>query len=229
MKKICGLDEAGRGPVLGDLFIGCVLCTQSQIDILKENYVDDSKKLSKEKREKLYPIIIKNCIGFKVGSIPVEVIDKNLTNYPKKSLNELEMELMRDLIISMEPDEIYIDAVGSNSQKFAKLMDEMLKEKIDFNSKIIARHKADSIFTVVGAASILAKVDRDRSIENYQKNYSEFGDIGSGYTSDKKTINFLRSYVKKNGKLPPIARKSWKTSDNILNDILRQKKITDFI
>ena len=139
------------------------------------------------------------------------------------------MELMRDLIISMEPDEIYIDAIGSNSQKFAELMDEMLKEKIDFNSKIIARHKADSIFTVVGAASILAKVDRDRSIENYQKDYSEFGDIGSGYTSDKKTINFLRSYVKKNGKLPPIARKSWKTSDNILNDILRQKKITDFI
>lgn len=229
MKTILGLDEAGRGPVLGDLFIGCVLCTQQQIDILKINKIDDSKKLSKEKRQNLYPIIKKNCINFKVSSIPVDVIDKNLTKYPKKTLNELEMELMRDLIISMEPDEIYIDAIGSNTQKFAKTMDEMLKEKIDFKAKIIAKHKADSIFTVVGAASILAKVDRDRSIENYQNIYSEFGDIGSGYTSDKKTINFLRSYVKKNGKLPPIARKSWKTSDNILDDILRQKKITDFI
>jgi ribonuclease HII len=215
--------------VLGDLFIGCVLCTQHQIDILKENNIDDSKKLSKEKRQNFYPIIKKNCIDFKVGSIPVEIIDKNLTKYPKKSLNVLEMELMRDLIILMDPDEIYIDAIGSNSQKFTKQMEEMLKEKIDFSAKIIARHKADSIFTVVGAASILAKVDRDRSIENYKNYYSEFGDIGSGYTSDKKTINFLRSYVKKNRKLPPIARKSWKTSDNILNDILRQKKITDFI
>ena len=225
-----GLDEAGRGPVLGDLFIGGVICSDKQIEFLKDNGVDDSKKLSSKKRDKFYDIIKQNCIDSRVNRISVKEIDENIKESGKKSLNDLEKEYFVKTIYQLKPDEVFIDAIGSKPEKFATEIRDMLKvlyksEKIP---KIIAKNKGDSLFTVVGAASILAKVQRDREIDKYKIEYSEFGNIGSGYTSDSKTIEFLKKYVKKNKKLPPIARKKWSTSKRIFEEIVSQKKLTDY-
>jgi ribonuclease HII len=102
----------------------------------------------------------------------------------------------------------------------------MEKNKIP---KIIARNKADSLFTIVGAASILAKVERDALIDSYRPQFAEYGDIGSGYSSDETTIQFLKKYITKNKKPPVIARKSWATTENLVRDLLQQTRLTDFL
>ncbi|MCP4764307.1 MAG: ribonuclease HII [archaeon] len=228
MKKIMGIDEAGRGPVLGDLFIGGVICTQEQINYLKNNGVDDSKKLSSKKRKILYKIVEKNCLEYKVDTITVKTIDNNIKQPGKKSLNVLEKELMADLIISLQPDEVFIDAIGSKPEKFEEEMKLLIKKKMKKMPKIIAKNKGDSLFTIVGAASIMAKVQRDDMIDKYKEEYAEFGDIGSGYTSDAKTIGFLRKYIIKHKNPPKIARKSWETTKKLIKELVTQQKLTDF-
>jgi len=230
MTNILGIDEAGRGPVLGDMFIGGVLCNESQIEILKNLRVNDSKKLTPKHRRELYPIIVSNSIKHEIKQIPVKLIDEYVANDDSKSLNSLEMENMADIICSINPDVVIIDALGSNTSKFISALENQirLKSSIKLNCHIIAENKADSTYTIVGAASIIAKVKRDALIDTYKKKYQEFGDIGSGYTSDAKTIEFLKKYIKKYKKIPPIARKSWKTSEKLYNDIIVQNKITEF-
>ena len=97
---------------------------------------------------------------------------------------------------------------------------------LNYNPKeIIAKHKADDIFPIVSAASIIAKNKRDSLINELKEKY---GDLGSGYPSDKKTIDFLRKWIKKNRKVPAFARKSWATIKTILNGEVTNRKITDF-
>jgi ribonuclease HII len=72
--------------------------------------------------------------------------------------------------------------------------------------KIISSHHADRKYPVVSAASIIAKVNRDRAIEKLRKNH----DLGSGYPSDSKTMNFIKEWISQNGDLPVFVRKSWK-------------------
>lgn len=93
----------------------------------------------------------------------------------------------------------------------------------DNNIEIIAEHKADDKYKIVSAASIVAKVTRDRIIDHYKKIY---GEIGSGYPSDRVTINYLRNYIKEHGELPEIARKCWKTSQNMLRSVLKNGEIS---
>lgn len=231
LTQIMGLDEAGKGPVLGNLFIGAILCTPDQIDILKQNGVTDSKQISPSKRKELYNNIIKqNCIKYFVKEITIETIDKNLKKRGEKSLNDLEMEAMSDLIAEFRPDEVYIDAFLSNEEKFKQELIEKLSTKMDPTKipNIIAKNKADSLFTIVGAASILAKVERDALIDSYRPQFLEYGDIGSGYSSDETTIKFLKNYIIKNKHPPSIARKSWATTENLVRDLVQQTKLTDF-
>jgi len=229
VKKILGIDEAGRGPVLGDLFIGAVLCKPDQIKILEQNGVKDSKKLSKIKRRDLYVLITKNCINYLVKRISVETIDNNIKLASKKNLNILEKEVMCEIIEEMQPDEVYIDAISNNPKKFRSEIIDYLnsKRKLLKVPIIIAENKADSAYIIVGAASIIAKVERDNSINLYRKEYEMYGNIGSGYPSDKYTIEFLKNYIKKEHELPKIARKSWETSINLMNEIIQQRKIDD--
>ena len=91
---------------------------------------------------------------------------------------------------------------------------------------VVAEHKADEKYPIVSAASIIAKVTRDGIIESYKE---EYGEIGSGYPSDPKTINFLKRYVEEFGELPKIARKSWKTSKRILEENKKQKNLLDYV
>ncbi len=221
-----GIDEAGRGPVLGGLFIGGVVFLEDSILLLESSEVNDSKKLSPSKREELFTFITENCSSYSIEEITNEYIDKN--KQQNGSLNDLELKKMGQMIINHSPDEVYIDALGQNLVKFKKNLLDYISTEVKSTPTIITEHKADEKFKIVGAASILAKVQRDHALESYKANYLEYGDFGSGYPSDEKTIEFLRTYIKKNKRLPKIARKSWKTSINLMNELIFQKKLDGF-
>jgi len=137
-------------------------------------------------------------------------------------LNELEEFKMAEIIRELKPSSIYIDAVDVNEDRFR----DSILNLLDYSpEEIISKHKADDLFPIVSAASIIAKDKRDTLIEEMKEKY---GDFGSGYPSDKRTIDFLRKWIKKNKKIPYFARKSWATTKKILDEELSNRKITDF-
>jgi len=222
---IAGLDEAGRGPVIGSLVIGCVIFNEKDLHILDEIGVDDSKKISPKKREILAQKIKKHAVSYDL----LEITAENINALHKKglSLNEIEEISFAKLIngIKPQPDIIYLDAADVIEERFGKTIGGMLKFK---PKKIISKHRGDAIFKIVGAASILAKTKRDHIIEEYKKLY---GALGSGYPSDEKTRTFLRDYYEKHQKFPPIVRTWWKTAENIIKEYelqKKQRKLTDF-
>jgi len=222
---IAGLDEAGRGPVIGSLIIGCVIFNEKDLHILDEIGVDDSKKISSKKREILAQKIKKHAVSYDL----LEVTAENINALHKKglSLNEIEEISFAKLIngIEPQPDKIYLDAADVVEERFGKTIGGMLKFK---PKKIISKHRGDAIFKIVGAASILAKTKRDHIIEEYKQKY---GNIGSGYPSDPYTKKFLKSYYNSHQKFPPIVRTWWKTAENIVKEYelqKKQRKLTDF-
>ncbi|MGC8619001.1 MAG: ribonuclease HII [Thermoplasmata archaeon] len=199
----CGVDEAGRGPVIGPLVI-CGLCADDVL--LKELNVRDSKLLSPSRREKLYPEILKIANSYKIEMLKAEQIDELRKTM---SLNEIEAMYFAKVISSLEGEIFIVDAADVDENRFAKT----IKKYLDKNVNIISKHKADRDYPLVSAASIIAKVTRDREIEKIK---DEIGDFGSGYPADPKTINFITQYYNKYGILPPYVRKSWKTLKNLI-------------
>ncbi|MEO2151636.1 MAG: ribonuclease HII, partial [Thermococcus sp.] len=108
----------------------------------------------------------------------------------------------------VKPDVVYADAADVDEERFGR----ELKERLGFKAEIIAKHRADALFPVVSAASIVAKVTRDREIEKLK---AEYGEIGSGYPSDPRTRAFLENYYREHGAFPPIVRRGWKTLKKI--------------
>ncbi|MBA2850222.1 ribonuclease HII [Methanococcus maripaludis] len=216
-KIIVGLDEAGRGPVLGPMVIASVKIDEKNLYKLNDLELKDSKQLSKKKREELYIIINEMCDVEKIVIDP-ETIDKQMEII---NLNKIELgafsKLSNHFIRENDNISIYIDACSSSEQSFSNQFKAKLINK---NVEIIAEHKADENYKIVSAASIIAKVTRDRVIEEYKET---FGEIGSGYPSDPKTKKFLKDYVYENRTLPKIARKSWATSKNLLKEIEESK------
>lgn len=217
---ICGIDEAGRGPVIGPLILCGVCFEESQLPFLKKIGVRDSKKLSPKRRKELAKTIKDNCLSFEIISVSAKEIDKRET--AKITLNRLEELKMSDIINKLRPDVIYIDAVDVNEERFGKSIERLLNYS---PNKIVSKHKADDLFPIVSAASIIAKDTRDDVIDKFKQKYS---DIGSGYPSDKRTTDFLRNWIKKNKNFPPFVRISWETTKKILDQEVKNKKITDY-
>ncbi len=205
---ICGIDEAGRGCVIGPLIVACV-CVKDMKELPSK--LKDSKKLDKNTRENIFKELSKK-IAYKVEYIEPKEIDLAVE---KKKLNYLEIDRMCNLIKYFKPKTVYIDSPIVNTKKFVK----EIKNRIDFKCKIVAENKADEKYPIVSAASIVAKVIRDREIEKLKKKY---GDFGSGYPSDPKTISFLREFYMNEKTLPHFVRKSWKTMARIKNTTLDQ-------
>jgi len=233
---ILGLDEAGRGPVLGPMVIALVKARESDLEEFNRWGIRDSKRLNKRKRNELYNLIVSR---YEVKTIVLEA--KDIDEMIKRSnLDNIEIGMFSKLINSVLREEyrideegeisahynkrvkIYIDACCSNRRAFSNKIKSRLIT-YDNNIEIIAEHKADDKYKIVSAASIVAKVTRDRIIDNYKKIY---GEIGSGYPSDRVTINYLRNYIKEHGELPEIARKCWKTSQNMLRSVLKNGEIS---
>ncbi len=202
--QICGVDDAGRGSMLGPLVIAGISLDKKNLRKLNALGVKDSKKLSPKKREELFKDIIKIVDGYYISKISPKSIDANVR---KHCLNGLEAKHMAKVVLKLNPDTSYVDSCDVNPKRFGKEISTLSE-----NHKIKSYHHADSRFVVVSAASILAKVTRDKEIEKLRKNY----DLGSGYPSDSKTVRFVNKFYKKNHFMPNFVRKSWKPVQKIL-------------
>ncbi len=193
----------------------------SKLNFLSELGVKDSKKLSSKKRSELAILLKENCLSYKIKIVPVDEIDGRISK--KITLNRLEELKMAEIIDELKPEEIYIDAADVNEKRFGL----SIKKLLSFNPKfILSEHKADEKYPIVSAASIVAKHERDSIIERLKQIYGEFG---SGYTSDRKTIEFIRNWIIKNKSIPHFARKSWETTKVLAEELIYNKKLTDYL
>ena len=202
-----GIDEAGRGPVIGPMVIVGVAIKSEKQSIVDNLMVKDSKNLSIKKRTELSWTLrhFLDCVVVKI--IDPEIIDKWILNKNYGGLNELELKIILDIINIIKVKKVIIDCPDVNPLRFKK----KIEMKIN-NLEIISSHKADENYSTVAIASIVAKIIRDREISNISEFY---GDIGSGYPSDPKTINFLKKLKNQDKKYPSFVRKSWKTLNRI--------------
>ena len=201
---ICGVDEAGKGPVIGPLVVAAVKVDNAK-DIENLGF-KDSKQLTPKRRKELAELI-KNKFHYAVEIIEPEIVDE----YRRQNkLNQLNREAFERLISKLNPKVAYVDAADVNENRFGNEIKKGLTNQND--TDIISMHKADEKIPVVAAASIIAKETREKEVERMKH---IIGDFGSGYPSDKKTITFLKSFYADNGKWPEGTRKSWKTLDRI--------------
>ena len=215
-KKVAGVDDAGRGPIIGPLVIAGVLVAEEQIDNLREIGVKDSKMLTPATRTRLALEIRK--IASKVSLVdaqPKEIDEVVLHGGKLKKLNFLEAKMMARVIHDLGPEEAYVDASDVNEERYGQTIAEFLQSESK-GIKIISKHHADRIYPVVSAASILAKVQRDEAVAGLRK---EYGDFGSGYITDPRTLNFLRDWRRSHNEYPPIVRISWKTIRQIDQEV----------
>jgi ribonuclease HII len=195
---VCGVDDAGRGSVLGPLVIAGISIEQNKIKHLTAIGVKDSKQLSPQSRENLYGKILSLIEGYYVVKISPRTIDRNVN---KNLLNQLEANCMAKVVIKLGARSSYVDSCDVNPKRFGLYISNLAK-----TGKIISSHHADKKYPVVSAASIIAKVNRDKEIERLRKNH----DLGSGYPSDSKTMRFIKDWISQNGDVPIFVRKSWK-------------------
>jgi ribonuclease HII len=207
--RVCGVDDAGRGAVIGPLVIAGVVIDVEEAYRLKSLGVKDSKMLSPTNRLKLAPEIKRIVESYHVIQLsPVEIDQVVETGKKLNRLNRLEARAMAKVITALKPDAAYVDASDVLPERFGQ----HIAEEVPFSVKIISEHRADKTYPVVSAASIVAKVERDNAIEELKKKY---GDLGSGYLSDPKTIKFLEGWIKGYGSFPNFVRKSWKPAKKL--------------
>jgi len=213
---ICGIDEAGRGPVIGPIVVAGV-AIEDETPLLKLG-LKDSKQLTPSRREFLAKKIRELVSDYEIIIVPAEDIDDMRRTM---TMNELEVHIFRRIIEKLKPDICYVDAADVNDVRFGR----NILKSLSFKPKIISKHKADSIYPIVSAASILAKTIRDKEVHKIAKELEAKLDIplGSGYPADPTTKNFLSTWLDRYGNLPPHVRRSWKTARNLLEEKQNRK------
>lgn len=215
MTIIGGIDEAGRGPVIGPMIVAAASFMEEDIPRLDELGVKDSKRLGSEKRQELEGKIMDLAVDFKVIEITPQELDGIQGQY---TLNQFEAKVFSEVIQGLKGDKIFSDYVDDAFRS-------KLKTRVD--KEVIVEKEADDIYLPVSAASILAKAERDRRISEIDSRIRNGPSIGSGYPSDSRTIDFLKWFYRKNNEFPSFARKSWKTLDKIRSD-LNTRSLNDF-
>jgi ribonuclease HII len=215
---IAGVDEAGRGCVLGPLLLAVCVIDKSKEKMFKDAGVKDSKLLSPQKREELIELIKKEAEDYKIIAIPAEELNVLMDKY---SLNEIEAQKACFAIsqLKAKPEIVVFDSPDTSTDHFTRRIKDNLKAiSCDYNFKILSEHKADLNHVSVSCASILAKVTRDSLLK------TELGGLEiSGYSSDPRTIDYLKDYFKKHKDFPSNTRLKWKTVDNIVKDAFQRK------
>ncbi len=207
-----GIDEAGRGPVIGPMVVA--IAVTDDMDRLRDVGVRDSKELSPAGRARLFSVL-----GSILHYVDYEVVEpRTIDDYvQRKALNVLEAEVAIRLINRalgrVLPKTVYIDSPDPRPERFG----EVVRRGVKGDVEVVAMNNADRLIPVVSAASIVAKVVRDSIINELRRKY---GDFGSGYPSDPRTIAFLRNWVERYGELPPIVRRSWSTVKKLLSNSL---------
>jgi len=218
--RIVGIDDAGRGSVIGPLTIAGVLIDEGDMPKLAALGVKDSKLLSAHRREQLAKKIRQLVPKFHVVMLTPAEID-TVVNTGKRlhRLNRLEAKAMAEVINVLRPDVAYVDASDVLADRFKC----HIAECLSFKLRIVSEHKADAKYPIVSAASIIAKVERDKVISALKEKHVN---IGSGYPSDPKTIKFLEKWIKKAGCYPDFVRKSWKPTKKLKSKAeAKQKKL----
>ena len=202
--RILGIDEAGRGPVIGPLIVAGVLIEGEDEPLLKQLGVRDSKALSRRRRSELTPRI-SEIARVRTVIIPAERLEE------KEDLNDTELRAMARLIAELKPDKIYLDvpAHPRGVERFRR----RLKELVGPGPELFGENRAEQRWPVVAAASIVAKVKRDEEVSKLHKKY---GDFGWGYPSERKVREFLERWYREHGDLPPCVRRRWKTVEKLL-------------
>jgi ribonuclease HII len=209
---IAGVDDAGRGSVIGPLVIAGVLMEEGDLSKLTELGVKDSKLLTPHRRETLAVEIKRIAKKHSIVKLTPKEIDKVVqTGRKLHRLNRLEAQAMAKVIELLKPDIAYVDASDVLEERFKQ----HITEYLPFEVEIISEHKADRTYPIVSAASIIAKVERDREIAELK---AKHGDFGCGYPTDTKTISFLQQCLEKIGEYPDFVRKSWKPAKKTKNE-----------
>ena len=209
---IAGIDDAGRGPLIGPLIIAGVSFSEDNIEFLKRIGVKDSKKLIPSTRKRLCRIIKSIAHKIVIKEISPQLIDQAVFRVKYQGLNHLEAIFIAKIIEELRPSIVYVDSPDIIPERFKEMILKLLPNSSRY-VKIICENKADLNYLVVASASILAKEYREECIIKLKRIY---GDFGSGYPSDTRTIYFLKRFYRENGTLPPIVRKSWKTLKRII-------------
>ncbi len=206
--KILGIDEAGRGPVLGPLVVCGAVISQEKIAILERMGIKDSKKLTPSRRNVLARKIRKmaDCHVVKITAQDIDNLRAKDVN-----LNEIEKIAMMKIINMAQADSVIIDSVDVDPARLTRQIKEVVGDEMD----VMSEHGADDKYIPVAAASIVAKVERDIEIEKLNRQYKKMGGMGSGYPSDPRTKAFLQKF--EYDELPDFVRKSWATVEKLKN------------
>ncbi|MBN2150722.1 MAG: ribonuclease HII [Candidatus Lokiarchaeota archaeon] len=210
-----GADEAGRGPVLGPMVVCAACFREGDVPGLQEQGVTDSKRLSPKRREELCDVIARVACGFELVVLSAVEINEGMA--AGTNLNDIEVAAFARAINAMIrrgtiPHTMWVDSADVKPNRFGERIRRLLCARVAVN----ASHNADATYTAVGAASILAKVTRDRLVRDLA---AQHGDFGSGYPSDPKTRAFLKAYYHDHGGFPPFARAEWKTLDALRKEM----------
>ncbi|TPX63384.1 hypothetical protein SpCBS45565_g06635 [Spizellomyces sp. 'palustris'] len=224
-EAVClGVDEAGRGPVLGPMVYAVSYVPVTRKDDLAQVGFADSKQLKEEQRDQLFKTLSKHpdWIGWAVHVCSPQDISECMLRRAKHNLNELAHDTTIDLIArvlknGVHVTEVFVDTVGPPDSYKKKL--EANFPRIDFT----VTKKADSLFPCVSAASICAKVTRDAILRGWVFAETGLDDVfsrgfGSGYPSDPNTIKWLNEHIDRVFGYPRVIRFSWSTCAKLLED-----------
>ena len=197
---ILGIDEAGRGSVLGPMVIAGVIVPEKMDKVLERMGVKDSKRLTPNRRT-ILSRKLRKMFEYEIVVISAREIDDLRAD--GVNLNEIEKNAMESILLKLKPEKAIVDAVDVKAERFQENL------RNDTGLDVIAEHKADDKYIEVSAASIIAKAERDSYISEINKEYIKSGGIGSGYPSDPTTKKFLSNYTY--DEMPDFVRRSWAT------------------
>ncbi|XP_069738496.1 ribonuclease H2 subunit A isoform X1 [Phaenicophaeus curvirostris] len=215
-----GVDEAGRGPVLGPMVYGLCYCPIERLEELEAMGVADSKTLSEGERERRFGLLeaASDVVGWGLHLLPPQHISACMQQRAKYNLNELSQDTVAGLIQfaldeGVQVAEVFVDTVGPAAKFSARL------RALFPSLKVTVSPKADGLFPVVSAASICAKVARDCAVKHwkFEEDLGEIDrDYGSGYPNDPKTKQWLRRHLQPVFGFPGFVRFSWGTAQELL-------------
>jgi ribonuclease HII len=217
-----GVDEAGRGAVMGPMVVAGVSLKEKDMHELARIGVRDSKELSRRSRSLLYGQIIDIARSICVCVVESAEIDIHVV---VNRLNHLEALAMAQVIDNMQADSIFVDCCDVNPEKFRTRILSNVKRRLRIRRgkmDVFSFHHADRLHLAVSAASIVAKVIREEHIGSIKRVHQ---DIGSGYPCDKITIRFIRSWIAEVGTPPSFVRSSWLPVRRLLSEKQQQKKL----
>jgi ribonuclease HII len=203
---VVGVDEAGRGAWIGPLVVGAVAVPRTDLEAIAATGARDSKTLTARRRETILEAL-ERCASLRSAEASPAEVDRHVV---QGRLNALEARLFGELLRPFAPAEARVDACDANAQRFGRSVARLAGPQV----RVVARHHADATDPLVGAASIVAKVRRDRAVRRLAEELGE--EIGSGYPSDPVTVRFVRRTVPAGSPPPAWLRRSWATTQRVI-------------